>query len=448
MGFDASALSRLQNFSDYQRADQEFQLKKLAATQQLQTGSVDAISKTAMLGAQLQAQGAATGDQASYDAAKQKAAALGIDSSGWAADPVTGAKQAQTTIQSFSPLGSLLNAGLKAEGNLGTSTSAMGSTAAGAQAAPLSAAIVNRLSPMLGGGQPVNPAQITPIQARMIPANGMTPAGTPDNAAPPVSAQAMNLQSPQGVEPLSGGDINTIVNAASAPARFSPPAQQQGETIAAYNARVQQAFEAYKTDPNFVASQEQIKAKAAALGKEQGEARKDAVNSAADYGQVQQTIQGIKDLANSDVGLPEDRFMIPASGYAAASQNFGNQKIADNYNAFNKLNEAQTIGAIRELANTGQIKMTRTLENILNRGYLVEPGASKTSKVQQADVVLKELENSKIAAQNVDAQLNGGQTQKFVAPLKSPPPAGATLYGTSSGKAVYKMPDGSFIMEQ
>lgn len=417
MPLDAGVFDKLKTFQDYQRADQDFQMRKQLAAQQLQSGDIDAASKSNIYATQVLS-GAVAGGQPAYDQARQALQQRGIDVSNWAPDVQTGAKQAEAARLAQSPLGSLLNAQLKDQSNQIAAAQALGST--NQTAFP---SIVGRAPaiPQAPAAQPVQqdgggmPTGAIPMAPRSDPALF---ASTPQ----------ITTSTPQGGEnlpatlpPADAGITPRPPHPTPAMQRFSPPAQNPGETIAAYNQRAQQAFEAYKADPNYVAAQ----AAASVTGKDRAEATKDAIGANANFDQVVQTINGIKDLIKSPAGLPQDRYGLPAGGRAWLNQNFGDQKLADNSNAFTKLNEAQTIGAIKELASTGQIRMTRTLENILNRGYLIEPGASPTSKDQQANLILAELNNSKIAAQNVDAGLSGGQA----APYQQMPAAAAPTQG-------------------
>lgn len=165
------------------------------------------------------------------------------------------------------------------------------------------------------------------------------------------------------------------------------------------------------------------------LGKNAAEAQKNALESNESYQVVQQNLDGLKKLIGTtnekgelipNPDLPQSEYGFPAKNQAWASQNFGDQKKADAYNTFQTLNESQTIGAIRQLADTGQIKMTRTLENIINRGYLIDPDVSPKAKLQQAYTIETELKNSAAAAQNVATKMGGGrQTQTYQSPLAS-----------------------------
>lgn len=163
------------------------------------------------------------------------------------------------------------------------------------------------------------------------------------------------------------------------------------------------------------------------VGKNTAEAQKHALESNEGYQQVEQTIDSLKRLID-DPDLPQSSYGIPAKAQAWTSQNFGDQKTANAYNTFSTINESETINAIRDLANTGQIRMTRTLENIINKGYLIDPDASKTAKLQQANAIKTELKNSAIAAQNVSTKMSGsGSTGEYSAPYPAQSSAASQL---------------------
>ncbi len=403
-------------FVDYQQANQAFQLQKALQAQQLQGGAIDAASKANIYKTQLLS-GAVAGGQGAYDQAKQTLQQQGIDTSEFAPDAQTAAQQLQQARLAQSPLGTLFNAAQKDQTNQLALAGLTGQITPGA-IAPRIPQISAPGVPLPGGA-----ADNAPVQYGNAPIQDATTAITAPASPQPVAPQATPVaQAPIAAQPQTTAVLPSVP-------KFSPPAQKPGETLAAYNARTQQAFEAYKSDPAYLSSQ----AAATETGKAQADAAKAAVGANANYDQVVQTVNGIKALNNSPAGLPQDRYGIPASWRAAANQNFGDQKLADNNNTFNKLNEAQTIGAIKELASTGQIRMTRTLENILNRGYLIEPGSSPTSKNQQADAILAELNNNRIATQNVNTGLSGGQAAPYqqipTAATPSTPQPGTTMDG-------------------
>lgn len=398
--------ANLKTFEDYNKADQDFQARKALAAQQLQTGGIDAASKANIYKTQVLS-GAVAGGQPAFDTARAQLQQMGIDTSDIAPDVQTASQQLNASRLAQSPLGPLINAGLKDQANQIAAASAMGN------------ANQTEFPSLLGGVVPglvkTGSPQPAPIAPKAAPRGTMT--------APQQAANMADLYSADNAPVQTNVMPNAVTSGAPAPANITAPgdtqvtqvatptikpfsfrAQQPGETLGAYKDAQQQAFEQYKAVPDYL----KAKAKSEALGKDQADAEKNAIGAAANYDQVVQTINGIKSLIDAPGGLPQDRYGVPAGAKAWFSQNFGDQLQANNANAFTKLNEAQTIGAIKELASTGQIRMTRTLENILNRGYLIESGASDVSKKQQADTILAELQNSKVAAQNVDTGLNGG----------------------------------------
>lgn len=176
-------------------------------------------------------------------------------------------------------------------------------------------------------------------------------------------------------------------------------------------------------------------------GKNIADANKSAIDATQGFNQVKASLGSLEALIGKEdengkfipnENLPQTRGLLTAEQKANVSQRFGSaageaeglfgtQKTSDDYKEFSKLNESQTVKAIQTLADSGQIKMTKTLENIVNKGYLVDPEASPESKWKQAKIVETELENSMIAAQNVSKSMTGGQTQ----PMKSPLPTTA-----------------------
>lgn len=159
-------------------------------------------------------------------------------------------------------------------------------------------------------------------------------------------------------------------------------------------------------------------AKTEAQGKNIAEAQKRALEANEGYQQVAQTIDSLERLIN-DPNLPELKDIRSAKTQAELSQRFpfiDDKKAADAYNTFSTINESETINAIRDLASTGQIRMTRTLESIINKGYLIDPDASQKAKLQQAHAIKTELKNSAIAAQNVSSQMSGGATITYGTP--------------------------------
>lgn len=417
---DISALNNTKTFTDY--ANQ-------AATQKaaLDAAALDAASKGNIYATQVLSAATATGNQGIYDQAKQHLAQNGIDLTGWAPDVQTATQQAQAARLAQSPIGSLFNAATKMDTNANTAQIAGGTVPdAGGNA------IVNSLlktGSLTGGipvslGAPASAPTVQPAQQSIAPVS---------NAPPPPSSnftQALQNGGAQvlndmGGLPTSQQPTMPLAQLSASPAGFQPPAKNPSETISAYNDRVNQAFNAWKEDPTNIAN----KAQAEAVGKGKFDAVKQDLSSSATYDQVNQTMDAIKQLINKG-NLPTQSYLIPAAAKAFINQNagiLGDQNVANDYKSFGTLNEAQTIGAIKELASTGQIRMTRTLENIINRGYLVDPNATDAEKMNQANIVQTELRNAAVASHNINTQMNGGQPAQMTSPLTAPP---STVMGT------------------
>jgi hypothetical protein len=282
MPLDTGVFDKIKTFQDYQKADQEFQLKKALAAQQLQSGGIDAASKANVYATQLLS--GAT-DQGSYDRAKQQLAFNGIDISPWAADFETGSKQAQQARLAQSPLGSLLNFGTKLDSNANAASIAHGEvpTDPNATAHALLQGGINQIVP--GAGNLIVPSAAAAPSAPAAP--GAVPASAP-----------MTTENAQKAIDLFGGDntpAQPVVLSTDKPARFSPPKQGPNETNAAYNARVQQDFEAYKSDPSVIAAQETAKTTATKTAGVN-------VDRQANYTKAQSALQGLEEQANLVTG--------------------------------------------------------------------------------------------------------------------------------------------------
>lgn len=432
MALDTNVFDKIKTYSDYQKADQDFQLRKALAQQQIQTGGIDAASKANIYATQLLS-GAAAGGQGPYDQARQNLNAQGIDTSNYAPDVGTATSQLQAARLAQSPLGTLFNAAQKDQANQIALGGLTGKITPGAVAPTIPGL---SLSPQADGSvQPTLVPQIA-SQAPAAASSAVSPTGVgasvqlDDSTNPnsttyngPVSlgAGVPNMTPAQAINAITGQSSAPIANAAPSMAPMAPNtaqpfsfrAQLPNETLPAYKDAQQQAFEQYKANPDYI----KASTTASDLGKAGAKASVDAAASSSGYDQVVQTLESLKKMAPD---VPQSAYGIPSSAQAWVSQNFGNQKAANNMSLFNTVNESQTINAIRDLAATGQIRMTRTLENIINKGYLIDPNASPEAKKNQANAIETELRNSAIAAQNVSSQLNGGQIQGMTSPLQAP----------------------------
>lgn len=237
MPLDTNVFDKIKTFSDYQKADQDFQLKKAMAVQALQSGGIDAASKSNIYATQLLS-GAAAGGQPAYDQARQNLQNMGIDTSNYAPDVQTASQQLQASRLAQSPLGSLLNAGLKVDANniaLGGLTGKVPD--------------LNGVSTLVGGAVPSASAPTAiaaPPQAASMPtAQAALPPAPSVAPAPPAN--------PNLAASIFGGNNGSDLPSAPQPAptppaipQFSFRAQDPKETLAAYKDAQQQAFEQFK----------------------------------------------------------------------------------------------------------------------------------------------------------------------------------------------------------
>lgn len=437
MPVDLSVYQNIPTLRSALDANSARNLQMATGQQALQGAQIDTQTKQNAYATQIISAGAAGGQQ-SYDAAKQHLQGMGIDISGYAPDVATGAQQAAAARQALiSPLG-MMNAQIQAAG-----VGAKIADVNGTQAAPIGA---TALPSTLPGARPaVNLS--TPIPQPDSSNPGMTLPGA--TAPSPDSVQTSALPQPDqpAVNPAYAGavsppakfanmNLNTPIQPPPTPTGFVPTQGLANENPDARNKRIASELAVYNASP----AAKQADAKAVKLGTDQADATKASMSSSQSYEQAQKVMDSMTDLVNKG-DVPDKRYGLPASVYASASQNFGDQKRSAASDAFSTLNEAQTITAIKELANTGQIKMSRTLENIINKGYLVDPNSSDSSKLNQIQIIKTELANSRTAAQNIDASMNGG-TQQSLADV----PNVAQAPTPSQISAAKRAPDGNYYL--
>lgn len=411
MPLNTDIYSQLKTFPDYQRADQAFQLQRATQLQALQTGGIDAASKSNILGTQLVS--AAT-DQTSYDAAKQRAATLGIDMSNWAPDYATGAQQAQQARLAQSPLGSLISAGSKLTANDLSAVQTYGSMEA-AMKAGYKPEGVNLPGFGISGTSPAaSPAPAPPApSAAPAPMNAPLPTGQPDNVP------AKYPPTPQG----AAGAVTDVFGSSPAPAplkpipaqlpassaKFNPPAQNAGESITAYNQRVQQAFEAYKSDPSYVASQ----SAATETGKNIATANMEAIRSSETANRLKPNFDALR-AVNNDV--PDGTWGISpeVKAWASAANPYGDHKASAAMAAWNMVNEQQVLNALGQLVSGGQIKSNRQIAKMLETGNFVPADIDANDRLTLINTLEKESANQATSAGNISSRLQGGATQPYV----------------------------------
>lgn len=441
MPIDPSVFQNLHTFQDYDRANQEFLARKQAA--QIENASKSNIYATQVLSA-----ATATGDQNQYDNARRTLAGNGIDVSIWAPDVQTGAQQAQAARLAQSPLGSLLNAGLKAESNGIAATQAMGSVTSGQQLDPLSQSLMGGLGLNMVKGATPQPA----TQPARSPVVNQVQAGTPagnqaindlygDNQPPPPSV--MPSAAPVPSQPVTLTQNGAPVNdnpppqasasvASQAIPKFSPRPQRPDETNQAYSSAIQRDFEDYKADPNYLAAA----ARASELGKAEGTATENAIKSEETAGRLQPNFQALRNI-NNDV--PDSTWGIPAEAKAWGSQAnpFGDHKSAQAFDAWKMVNEQQTLNALGQLVAGGQIRSNRQIVKMLETGNFVPSGLAAPERLMLINTLENESKNQAISAGNIASRLNGGQAQPYVQTIApgstgapNTPKLGTTMQGT------------------
>jgi len=227
-------------------------------------------------------------------------------------------------------------------------------------------------------------------------------------------------------------------------AKFSPPQQNPGETMSAYNARVQQAFEAYKSDPSYLATVEAAK-KGGTLEVENAEAARKADELTKRLG------MNLNAMLQLNPDVPSTGF-IPGSWKAAGDQalaanGFSDGNTAKAANQWDQINNQQILSEIQQFIASGgaNTRTNQTLERIVRAASGINRNDLPASREAQIKNALAEIQNKNVSAQN----LAGGNEQYQPVPVQTnQPPAGATLYGKSGGKNVYKLPNGTFVMEQ
>lgn len=382
--------------------------------------------------------------------AKQHLQGMNIDTSMFGNDGATVAQQAQQLRMALMPPASLLNSQIQLQRNQTMAAGVNGTTApAGLPSLtitpPTIAGTASGAGAVNGAQQPTVPTSTAQSQPSARPP-ALPPSAPGANipvmqqaaAGQPQTQKPAALQTPQQMMAAAQNDA-----LARAQARIPAPAPNANpEAISRYNDSIDKAMQ---SDMQYQQDVESAKALGTGSAKNITDTNLDAVKSEQSIGPVEQTIQGLITLAKKG-NLPEGATAnISGDAYSLVAPN---SETAQDVKSFNMLNEAQTIGAIRELANTGQLKMSRTLENILNKGYLVDPTASNPEKVVQANIVLNELKNSAISSKNVSAQLTGGAQTPYLPMTVSPatgqtaaPPvyqAGQILDSPSLGKVVFK----------
>lgn len=392
-------VGNIKTIEDYANARQ-------ATQNTLQASQLDNLSKQNIYATQVLSGAAATGDQNAYDTAKQHLANNGVDISSWAPDVQTGAQQANAARLAQSPLGSLLNAGLKQQSNdiaLSGLTGQLPTQGLNVGGVPIVPNLQQPTPQPKSWVNPDAPQFASPVTPQVAPQSIQQPNVYPAEAA---AAQLNNL--PQSAP--TGG--------------FSPPGQMQGETLPSYRARVEQAFQQYKESPQAVRQN-------AAAGK-QGDAdvaNQEAANKA--QGLTDRLTQNLQAMLKLNDSVPSGG-ILPAAATAYGSQAFQNNPVlnklsavipgvsgngadATAYNQWKQIDLQQTLSEMQQFlaAGGGGAKLNQTIDKAIQKATSIDVDASPASRKSQIMNALTELGNKNISASNLVKNNQGQPTQPY-----------------------------------
>lgn len=393
---DLSIFDKLKTFDDYNKINDQFQLQKAAAQQQLGTGALDQQGK--QIGLVGQIVGNST-DQASYDKTRALASQSGLDTS-FLPDTYSPELVQRLRFSGASPT-SQLTAMIAANGqNLkaGLSTNNVGQYGFNPiQISGQSPTQVNTMTPSaVMGGTPIVPASTS-----TVPANGNNgPVAIAPSGSDPSAALALETLAP-----------NTLPDApASAIPQFR--AQKPGETTAGYQA-AQKAFENNNAD--IIAN---LKANAAQTGKTDSLNTEAASKAQELTERLRKNLMAMQQL-NPDV--PSNGLVMTADNQTHLSQGlnnghpilnalFGdNGKGATAANQWDQINNQQIISEIQQFIASGgaNVRVNQTLDKMIRAASGINKGDSADSRAKQINNALAEIENKNISIQNV---ASGGNT--------------------------------------
>lgn len=411
MAVDLSVYQNQHTLGDYMQRNQAFNMEQQAA-------GIDAQMKKNIYATQVLSAAAATGSQDAWNQGLSYLHQNGIDVSNWSPNVQIGQQQAQAARLAQSPLGALLNAGSKMDAN-----SDQVAIAGGVMPQGGGNAIVNSLlkSGSLTGGVPVQLPQSSPQPSQQ-------------NVSPPPlysTPQSLTLEEqgaiPQGAAvggaPLSATMNNKIASSltedqlppvmqqaisAQKQTSFTPPPKDPTETQAAYQARVQNAFQAWKESPDTIQAQEAAKGIGTETAKQTG--------AAAQSEQMKQKL-----IQNID-GLLAINDKVPDSTGASPELKVGIEKRfgrgADDAMAlsqWDQLNHAQILNGLAQLvaqsAAGSSIRSNKTIVQLLSTGQGVPSDLPASARKALLLNLKAELENSSVGSENVKNALTGAPQQ-------------------------------------
>lgn len=397
--------------------------------QGLQTSQLDLKTKQNVYATQIMSAAAASGDQNAYNQGLHFLQQNGIDISSWAPDVATGKQQADAARLAQSPFGSLANVATKMDQNNIALNTAQG------KATDPNDLMAARL--FGGGGLTVATNQNSPPVTSVGPTGfGVTPAPVLKTGMPQFN------QTPTQTPTTPVATTQTNVPIQPKQSDFNDPTKTQAANQAAFN----DALEAWKSDPAVIAAT----SAATTAGKDVGAQPALTAEAQEIYGRVSKNLDGLLSI-NQDV--PSQGMFLSADAKAALSQRFGNlpggdqQAAANNYNAFTKVNKAQILNGIQELVDSGSIRNSKSLIQLVSDVNAIDVNASPASRAQQIMAVKAELQNLMISKENISADLSGGTKQPYTnIPMTNSGaqntaqtiPDGATATNSMGHKVIYK----------
>lgn len=488
MPLDTSVFDKIKTFGDYQKADQEFQLKKQLVGQQLQSGGIDAASKANIYATQLLS-GAAAGGQSSYDQARQNLTNQGIDVSNYAPDVQTASQQLQSARLAQSPLGPLLNAGLKVDSNNIAAVQAAGGSNAAKDLFPglpigtsgigailgTPSSNVNPMLPNLikaeSGGNPnavssagaQGIAQIMPETAAN-PGYGVKPLQGWDGTNPATAAVPEQIRFSNdylnAMQAKNGGDQrlaaasynagpgrvdaalaqlpqetqNYVSKVAGNPPQFTPPQADPTKTQAANQQAYQQALEAYKIRPDVLAAQRKAESSGAKEGDTQADTNKALTIMQSNLPTVLSRFQTMRDnslQANYGSGTNEDNTGLVQNYYNNFDGSAGVPGITgETARANSALKQASSQAVLPELGpmlSQAGVRGNKFLESLANDAVGLNLSAPPSAKIN----LINGLENAYV--KNLKSTAAQARAQGLQAPSDAQIDAEVAKYKQSSG---------------
>lgn len=395
-----------------------------AQDQKLQAGQLANEQAKNQYASQVMSMATSTGNQDLYNSAKAHLNNLGVDMSGWADDVTNGAQQAQSLRLAMSPLGSLLNAGAKMDANTIAANSAAGKATPQPNAMTYA---VMRNSFVQQGGEPAGQQFDKFVQAGQVPGISMPAPGSAAGNPPPLSSpQSADNKALDAVK--NGAPVPAIAPAApvnlpaidangSTVANFVPPANDPTKTQAANQQAIEDAQKAWESR----ADVKQYSTQATEAAKETGQSIGEMPQKTAAANELVQRIdQNLNGMLQANPNVPSSKWGVNAEQRAWLSQNFGSLPIVgDNgdanyqYNAFSKVNKAQVLNGIQELVQSGSIRNSKALIQLVDNVNAIDINASPESRAQQIEAIRAELHNLATSTSNIQADMTGGTKMPY-----------------------------------